>query len=247
MRHPIVFLCDFDGTIGLQDVGELVLRRLVFPRLEPAFLEELEANEPGSKFLYTQWYSSAPPSQEDFLELIMQAEIDVGFKELLDLARQQGDQVVIVSDGFDAYIQPLLKRANITGVPVYSNAMRFSPELEVAFPHHNPGCRFCGVCKAAIALQYARRGFYTVYVGDGTSDRFPVHVANKVFAKDTLVHICEEDGIPFDEFSSFRDIVAWYSAGEIKREKSLDLHSKCKSLKDDSLEFLNVERAVSLV
>jgi 2-hydroxy-3-keto-5-methylthiopentenyl-1-phosphate phosphatase len=247
MRQPIAFLCDFDGTIGIQDVGDLVLDNLVFPRLAPAFLEELETSGAGSKDLYTQWYGNAPPSQQDFAELIMQADIDTDFNTLLDLARRQGDQVAIVSDGFDAYIRPLLRRANINAVPVYSNSMQFNPKLELAFPHNNPSCRFCAVCKAAIALQYSRRGFYTVYVGDGTSDRFPIHVAHQVFAKDALIDICKEEGIPFDEFSSFRDIISWYSTGEFKQEKTLDLHPKCMSLKDDSLAFLDVERATKLI
>ncbi|NLA58875.1 MAG: HAD-IB family phosphatase [Firmicutes bacterium] len=247
MRQPIAFLCDFDGTIGLIDVGDLVLDNLVFPKLDPAFLRKLEVSGSGSKDLYMQWYGNAPPSQEEFVELILQADIDDSFKTLLDLAKEQGDQVAIVSDGFDAYIKPLLRRANITGVPVYSNVMRFNPELELAFPHHNPSCRFCAVCKAAIALQYTRRGFYTVYVGDGTSDRFPIHAAHQVFAKDALVPICEEEGIPFDEFSSFQDIISWYAAGEVRQEKPLDLHPKCSSLKDDSLKFLDVERAANLL
>lgn len=247
MRQPIAFLCDFDGTIGIQDVGDLVLDNLVFPRLAPTFLEELEASGAGSKHLYTQWYGNAPPSQQDFAELIMQADIDPDFNMLLDLAKQQGDHVAIVSDGFDAYIRPLLKRANVKGVPVYSNVMQFNPEFELAFPHNNPSCKFCAVCKAAIALWYSRQGFYIVYVGDGTSDRYPIHLAHQVFAKDALIDICKEEGIPFDEFASFQDIISWYSHVEVREEKIRDLHPKCMSLEGDALAFLDVERAANLL
>ena len=247
MRQPIAFLCDFDGTIGIQDVGDLVLNNLVFPRLAPTLLDELEASGAGSKHLYKEWYYNAPPTQEEFDQLIHQAEIDPGFESLCSIAKSQGDVVAIVSDGFDSYIRPLLGRADIHGVPVYSNTMRFDSELELTFPHHNPNCKFCGVCKAAIALYYVRKGFKTVYVGDGTSDRFPIHVAHKVFAKDALVGICKEEDIQYDKFDSFRDVISWYTDGKPTQEKKRDLHPKCISLKEDSLEFLDQDRAAHLL
>jgi 2-hydroxy-3-keto-5-methylthiopentenyl-1-phosphate phosphatase len=179
--------------------------------------------------------------------VILQAEIDPSFRSLCQLAESQGDTVAIVSDGFDAYIRPLLEPATIQGVPVYCNTMRFDPNLELAFPHHNPYCKFCGVCKAAIALYYVQEGFKTVYVGDGTSDRFPIHVAHQVFAKDELVDICEEENIPYHTFDSFHDVISWYSHGEPTQGKLRDLHPRCTSLKEESLEFLDQDRAVNLL
>lgn len=247
MKRRIAFLCDFDGTIGLQDVGELVLDNLVFPQIAPTLLQELETSDAGSKHLYKQWYGSAPPTQGEFERLIMQAGVDSDFKVLCDLAKQNQDQVVIVSDGFDAYISPLLERANVGGIPVYSNVMRFAPELQLRFPHHNPHCGFCGVCKAAIVLHYTRRGYHTVYLGDGVSDRFPIHAAHQVFAKDALVDICQEEDIPYEGFESFREIISWYSNGKLDQEKARDLHPKCLSLKESSLGFLDKRRATRLL
>ena len=177
----------------------------------------------------------------------MQAEIDPDFQALYELAKRQGDAVAIVSDGFDAYIRPLLARANISGIPAYSNVMGFGTSFKLDFPHHNPDCRFCGVCKAAIALYYINRGFYTVYIGDGTSDRFPVHIAHQVFAKDALVDICEEEGIRYQPFSSFQDVVLWYTAGELSENQPRNLHPKCSSLTGHSLGFLDHRRAANLL
>jgi 2,3-diketo-5-methylthio-1-phosphopentane phosphatase len=247
MRQPIALLCDFDGTISRQDVGDLVLDNLVFPQIDAALLEALGAEDPGSKHLYTQWYTLAPPSQQDFQQTIMQAEIGPDFQALYELAKRQGDAVAIVSDGFDAYIRPLLARANISGIPAYSNVMGFGTSFKLDFPHHNPDCRFCGVCKAAIALYYINRGFYTVYIGDGTSDRFPVHIAHQVFAKDALVDICEEEGIRYQPFSSFQDVVLWYTAGELSENQPRNLHPKCSSLTGHSLGFLDHRRAANLL
>lgn len=243
MRQSIAFLCDFDGTIGVQDVGELILTDLVFPRMAPTLLQEIAASGAGSKELYSRWYGSAPPTQTEFLELVMEAAIDPRFAVLCESARRNGDAVAIVSDGFDAYIQPIMEQAKISGIPVYSNGMCFGSELELSFPHHNPNCKFCGVCKAAIVMDYVRRGYYTVYVGDGTSDRFPVHVAHKVFAKDALISICEEEGVTYTKFDSFQDITDWYAKGALDEDKVRDLHDKCQSLHENSLAFLDRKRA----
>lgn len=243
MRQPIAFLCDFDGTIGIQDVGDLVLDNLVFPRISPTTLQEIAASGAGSKEQYSRWYGKAPPTHKEFHDLIAQAEIDPLFEQLCMLAKEQDDVVAIVSDGFDAYIQPILKDRNIDGVPIYSNGMTFNAKLELSFPHHNPMCRFCGVCKAAVALYYLRQGYYVVYVGDGTSDRFPVHIAHKVFAKDALMDICDQEGVSYTEFSSFQDIIDWYLKGTLDQDKVRDLHEKCQSLEDDELAFLDQNRA----
>ena len=103
----------------------------------------------------------------------MQAEIDPDFQALYELAKRQGDAVAIVSDGFDAYIRPLLARANISGIPAYSNVMGFGTSFKLDFPHHNPDCRFCGVCKAAIALYYINRGFTQSILAMGPVTDFP--------------------------------------------------------------------------
>ena len=84
MRQSIAFLCDFDGTIGVQDVGELILTDLVFPRMAPTLLQEIAASGAGSKELYSRWYGSAPPTQTEFLELVMEAAIDPRFAVLCE-------------------------------------------------------------------------------------------------------------------------------------------------------------------
>ena len=239
MRQPIAFLCDFDGTIGIQDTGELILTKLVFPRIAPDILTAINAQAAGSKELYSAWYSEAPPTSQEFEQLVSQAEIDPKFAVLCAETRNKQDAVAIVSDGFDAYIQRILGGENIKGIPVYSNRMDFNSKLTLSFPHYNPDCRFCGVCKAAVAKHYLRQGFYIVYIGDGVSDRFPVHVAHKVFAKDALVGICRQEGVKYTEFDSFQDILDWYKRGVLEQDKVQDLHTKCKSLVESDLGFLD--------
>jgi len=55
-----------------------------------------------------------------------------------------------------------------------------------------------------------------VFIGDGESDRYAAGYADFVFAKRTLIRICEGLGWPYAPWDSFADIDAWLAV-EIER------------------------------
>jgi 2-hydroxy-3-keto-5-methylthiopentenyl-1-phosphate phosphatase len=44
------------------------------------------------------------------------------------------------------------------------------------------------------------------FVGEGQSDRYGALYSDVAFAKDALVQICEEDGVPFLPWDTFEDV-----------------------------------------
>jgi 2-hydroxy-3-keto-5-methylthiopentenyl-1-phosphate phosphatase len=44
------------------------------------------------------------------------------------------------------------------------------------------------------------------FVGEGHSDRFGALYADIVFAKDVLVELCRDDGVPFLPYEDFDDV-----------------------------------------
>jgi 2-hydroxy-3-keto-5-methylthiopentenyl-1-phosphate phosphatase len=44
------------------------------------------------------------------------------------------------------------------------------------------------------------------FVGEGQSDRYGALYSDIVFAKDALVEICEQDGVPFLPWETFDDV-----------------------------------------
>ena len=45
------------------------------------------------------------------------------------------------------------------------------------------------------------------FVGEGRSDRYEALYSDLVFAKDALVRICEQGGVPFTRWETFDDVV----------------------------------------
>ena len=71
----------------------------------------------------------------------------------------------------------------------------------MAFPNGHPECIWCGTCKM-LAVQRAPGP--VAFVGEGHSDRFGALYADIVFAKDELVELCRDDGVPFLPYAELR-------------------------------------------
>src|SRR5439155_18111056 len=108
--------------------------------------------------------------------------------------------------GFEFYIEALLHRAGLGGVPFTANRLRF--ESGRAFPEfpHAQGCGACGNCKGARVREARRRGTPVVFVGDGLSDRCGAREADHVVARGALLEWCREAGMPARPFTTFADL-----------------------------------------
>jgi 2-hydroxy-3-keto-5-methylthiopentenyl-1-phosphate phosphatase len=115
-------------------------------------------------------------------------------------AQGLGIPVTIVSDGLGLYIEPLLTAAGISDVAVVTNDWAGGA---MAFPNGHPECIWCGTCKM-LAVQRAPGP--VAFVGEGHSDRFGALYADIVFAKDVLVELCRDDGVPFLPYEDFDDV-----------------------------------------
>lgn len=247
-KPPMVFLCDFDGTIVLEDIGKILVERLdpVWWSKVKELYPLLTSGQIGSKSWYYWKYLKASFNMEQLKVLVDQVPIDPGFLNFYQNVKARGDQIVIVSDGFDAYIRLVMERLNITDVPVYCNQLIIDSPIKLDFPHFNSKCGFCGACKAGMVASFLRKEFYTIYIADGIIDRFPARLADHIFAKSKLAQLCEEQKIPFTRFDTFHDIISQYpqnpTLGSMNNFKRLS--EQCQTLKDDfNLSFINHNQA----
>ncbi len=201
-----IFFVDFDGTIVTQDMCAVLVETLagegwreINELWERKELSTLECARRTFKL-----FNSNDP--EVFRQLIGQAVFDPGFLDFAAFCEQRGFPLIILSDGYDFYIEYLLQREGLN-LPYYANKLLFAPQLDVETPYSSGECDLCGVCKLQLMEKLLKPGCRSVYIGDGTSDFCPAERADKVFARSRLYQHCQEVGKEAQLFQSFQDIL----------------------------------------
>ena len=129
------------------------------------------------------------------------------FRELWHYCQDRGIPMAIVSQGLDFYIEALLEKEGITGMPVYAVDTRFTPQgITYHYNYTHPGREELGNSKGVVVDRYRQKGHYIFFAGDGASDFEAAEHADVVFAHRTLARHCSEQNIPFTEFKDFEDM-----------------------------------------
>ena len=208
MQKKVAILCDFDGTVAEDDVGNLLFERFSDNGGTAGVVERWERGEISSRECLEREAKLARMDRDELKQFILERRLDPFFKDFHDFAKKRGMEVVIVSDGLDYYIESMLLRSGLGDIDVFSNRLRLEGDnVDIDFPHYNLlGCEDCACCKTHHLFRYREQGFYIVYVGDGLSDCCPSTSADMVFAKGNLKDFCEKSGIDHIEFRNFRDV-----------------------------------------
>jgi 2,3-diketo-5-methylthio-1-phosphopentane phosphatase len=208
--RPVAILCDFDGTVAQDDVGNLLFSEFTRDGEAEAVVDRWKRGEISSRECLEREVElvdteAAAAGLERF---VCRRRLDPFFKDFHDFVSKRGMEVVIMSDGLDFYIERMLVRNGLGHVEFFSNRLSFdNGRMTVGFPYYNVlDCTECGCCKTSHLERYRDQGYYIVYVGDGLSDRCPSEAADLVFAKGDLRRHCEANDIAFVSFRNFRDV-----------------------------------------
>jgi 2,3-diketo-5-methylthio-1-phosphopentane phosphatase len=204
-KHIHIF-CDFDGTITRHDTGDEFFKQ--FADFEPHHAD-LMMKRTDVREYYRRVTATLRATQQDIDHFAAQAEIDAYCSDFLSFVEQKGWSFTILSDGFENYIRPIVKR--ITSRPVHIRANKLilsetdSNLWRPVFPYADESCNcFCASCKRNQMLSLADS--LIIYIGDGLSDTCPAAYADMVFAKNKLAAYCNQNGIMHHPWSSFFDI-----------------------------------------
>ncbi|MFZ5814785.1 MAG: MtnX-like HAD-IB family phosphatase [Bacillota bacterium] len=232
---PLVVITDFDGTISQLDVGDLIWERLTPP--SPETLRRLEAGEVGSRIAYLDSTVRVNPAEGEALADTVA--IDPHFAAFAAWTEAAGVPLAVLSDGFTFYIDRILKREGLDHLPVLANEWVAPGQL--AWPHGNPACDFCGCCKALVTRRLRQSGARIIYLGDGTSDLFAAAFADWVFARGRLARFMEENGSPYFPLDSFATPLALlqrerdrFRQGSMEGRVTLPPHPQCRFAASES-------------
>jgi 2-hydroxy-3-keto-5-methylthiopentenyl-1-phosphate phosphatase len=204
----ILIITDFDGTIAQVDLGNRFIIKFVTASLED-IEREFAKGKIGSRIAYERIAKRLKGSREKILDYILTIEkLDPYFLDFYSLCKDKHIDIKIVSDGFDFYIETILKKYNLSGIEYYSNIAVFGEDgsFSVEFPARNDLCGRCGTCKSWILNSNRLLYDKIIYIGDGYSDFCPSKFADMVFAKKLLFQRCEQEGTPCIPFADFSEI-----------------------------------------
>ncbi|TDP46392.1 MtnX-like HAD-IB family phosphatase [Zavarzinia compransoris] len=200
-------LCDFDGTIALGDVTDMLLDAFADPSWRD--VEALwKAGEIGSAACMARQVALMRCGRDALHGVLDRVTIDPGFRSFVAYCRQEGLSLTVVSDGIDYAIHHILRRAEIDGIPVIANRLLFLDQERHALltPHASARCvSAAGTCKCAVAKQ-PDDGRLTVLIGDGRSDFCAADTVDFVLAKSSLLDHCRANALPHAAFGSFSEI-----------------------------------------
>jgi 2-hydroxy-3-keto-5-methylthiopentenyl-1-phosphate phosphatase len=222
MTNRTAWLCDFDGTISPSDIGASLVRRFAPEGGERRrdLFEKWKREEIGSRELTCAESADVRVTAEAAIEFTRGFEIDPGFAGFVREARERGEEIAVLSDGYEFYIHDHLSRAGLADVPCFANVARFEGDrLTPEFPWPG-GCGRCGNCKGAHARGWRERGFEVCVVGDGYSDRCAAREADRVFARGSLLEWCrneDREATPFEGFAALAVLAAESAAARSGR------------------------------
>jgi 2,3-diketo-5-methylthio-1-phosphopentane phosphatase/HAD superfamily hydrolase (TIGR01509 family) len=204
-----LILCDFDGTITLQDMGYLLVSRFASRNWE-AIDRDFCEGKIGSKEAYSRIAQILKGDEKGILSFIQKhSNIDPYFTSFYKYCREGGIDVKIVSDGLDFYIKTVLEIHHLSEIPFYANRTHFRKgnSIDVSFPYSNEECGLCGTCKKRF-VQIHREAYDSIlFIGNGISDRCAAREADFVFAKDSLYTYCIDQDITCHLFENFHEIL----------------------------------------
>jgi 2,3-diketo-5-methylthio-1-phosphopentane phosphatase len=213
-----MFLCDFDGTVAPADIGEALVERFSTggPERRRSLLEDWRAGTIGHRELTVAECDALRVTRDEAIAFTRRFALDPRFAAFARGTLARGDRVLIVSEGFDFYIEDQLDRAGLRDLPWAANRARFEGDRMIpSFPHGTgpaeggAGCGRCGNCKAQHVRRARAEGDVVILVGDGLSDRCAAEIADAVLARGGLLDWCRARGLEARPFGDFGDVAAF--------------------------------------
>ena len=197
--------CDFDGTITKKDAVNTFFE--MYAPKEWLDYEKLwiEGKISSMENAIAQVSLLPPLSKEKVEEYINSIEIDDYFLEFVKLLSRENIELIILSDGFDLFIEKTLEKYGIKDIKIFANHLIHKEDgtFTIEFPYHNTKCdKKAGMCKCD---KIAEQKF--CYIGDGTSDLCVAKKAKFLFATKSLCKYCVKNTIKHNKFETFQDII----------------------------------------
>ena len=207
----MLVLCDFDGTITVEDVTNLILDKFTGPGWRSTILPRYRDGQIGHLDIMQLSYADLATPEATLKEYYKDIPVRPGFPRLVEFCKVQDWPLVIVSGGLDFYIREFLP----PDLPFHSYIGEYDPthpRWEVRrpdWPRVAEGEDFKVRVFEELRDQNHQAG-PSVFMGDGLNDFKVANRCDYVFAVrgSRLAQMCVEAGKPSIEFDDFGEVVA---------------------------------------
>jgi 2,3-diketo-5-methylthio-1-phosphopentane phosphatase len=147
------------------------------------------------------------PREEEARKMVYSIGIDPTFHHFVNWIEDKNVEMIIVSDGYDYYIDLLLQSEGLSYLTYFSNRMVWTDRgIEVEFPLYKQDCeKDMAHCKCQHVVE--KEGARRVYIGDGVSDVCAATRCETIYAKRNLLDHCLKNHVPCTPFDDFHDVI----------------------------------------
>jgi len=208
-KRDIKVFVDFDGTITLKDVGEAIFSRFGNTEKVNSIINNLLSDKISSRQCWDYLCQSVDRVDKNELDSFIDLlDVDPSFIPFAKFCKQNEIEMVVLSDGFDYYIERVWNKAGLTGIKYYSNKLFIDDcgKLKAEYPHYDCSFPTSANCKRNHIINHSSDDDYTIYIGDGNSDKEAAQYCDFIFAKSDLLKYCSTEKISFYPFKNFDDV-----------------------------------------
>lgn len=208
-KRTIKVFVDFDGTITLEDVGEAIFRKFGEAEKVNQIIDDLLKDKISSRQCWDELCDSVSAINKNELDMFIDLiDVDPTFTSFVKFCIDNELEMVVLSDGFDYYINRLFNKAGLIGIKYYSNKLFVNENgmLKAEYPYVDNDSPTSANCKRNHIINHSGDDDYTIYIGDGNSDKDAAQYCDFIFGKDSLARFCSMERISFYPFSNFEDV-----------------------------------------
>ncbi|UOF90454.1 2-hydroxy-3-keto-5-methylthiopentenyl-1-phosphate phosphatase [Fodinisporobacter ferrooxydans] len=214
INHPqtnscIQIFCDFDGTITERDMIITLMEKFApagWEQLRDGVLNRQIPVQEGVGQMFAMIDTRLRQNMIEYAQEI--AKIRPGFSEFIEFVKKQKIEFYVTSGGMDFFVYPILQRW-VDPSQIFCNRADWTGDMvRVEWPYAcDEQCTGgCGCCKPSLMRKF-EHGCKQIVIGDSVTDAKASRLADFVFARSKLIDICQQDGIPYQSYETFFDIM----------------------------------------
>ncbi len=205
----MIVICDFDGTITLQDVSVAILDHFTAHEWRD-LLKAYREGEIGHFDIMKDSYVYLKTPLQELLDYVRQKiAIRPNFEALVKLCEDRNWPLAVVSGGIDFYIRAFLDET----IAVHSYLSHYDEHWRVRLPEwpvvdFEAGQDFKVRVIEELQLEYP--GVPVAFIGDGRNDWAAAQHADYTFTvkSSQLARLSEEGGLAHTNFTDFAEVIA---------------------------------------